>query len=79
MVVPMATGLGRLLRVLAALAVGAAACWVAVDIAWEMYGPGPPYYGRTANMDKWTSPWPLLLAVCGIALVATGVIWPRRR
>ena len=26
----------------------------------EAYGSGPPYYGRTQNMDKWTDPIPVL-------------------
>jgi hypothetical protein len=27
------------------------------------FGDGPPYYGRTTNMDKWRNPIPILLAV----------------
>jgi hypothetical protein len=29
----------------------------------EAFGAGPPYYGRTTNMDKWTNPIPILLAI----------------
>ncbi|WP_437587026.1 hypothetical protein [Sorangium sp. So ce1000] len=34
----------------------------------EAYGQAPPYYGRTENMDKWTSPIPALLLINGGAL-----------
>lgn len=41
---------------------------------WEAYGPGEPYYGRSTNMDKWSDPRPLLLAVDGgAALVVFGL------
>jgi hypothetical protein len=40
----------------------------------EAYGDGPPYYGRSSNMDKWTSPWPPLLALDACTLVACGVL-----
>lgn len=33
------------------------------DVVVESYGAGPPYYGRTTNMDKWTNPVPGLLAI----------------
>ncbi|MDR5738404.1 hypothetical protein P9255_26025 [Caballeronia sp. LZ019] len=29
----------------------------------EAYGSGAPYYSRTANMDKWVDPMPLLATV----------------
>ncbi|OMH39752.1 hypothetical protein BGP75_01470 [Motiliproteus sp. MSK22-1] len=35
----------------------------------EAYGAGPPYYGQTANMDKWSDPIPFL-AVLDIAATA---------
>lgn len=37
--------------------------WITYDVVVESYGPGPPYYGRTTNMDKWTNPVPGLLAI----------------
>ena len=37
--------------------------WITYDVVVESYGPGPPYYGRTTNMDKWTDPVPGLLAI----------------
>jgi hypothetical protein len=33
----------------------------------EAYGAGPPYYGRTTNMDKWANPIPILAVVDVIA------------
>ena len=29
-------------------------------IVTEFYGSGPPYYGRTKNLDKWSNPLPIL-------------------
>lgn len=29
----------------------------------EAFGHGPPYYGRTTNMDKWTNPLFTLVAI----------------
>lgn len=57
----------RVLRwILAALMV-AGAVWISADMLNEAYGAGPPYYGRTVNMDKWTSPWPVVGASVVIA------------
>jgi len=39
----------------------------------EAYGPGAPFYGGTENMDKWSSPVPLLLGINGAASVLTAV------
>ncbi|MDN7603718.1 hypothetical protein QZM68_28575 [Burkholderia gladioli] len=46
----------------------------------DAYGDGPPYYGRTTNMDKWESPFPMLLPVDAVVIVLLGVyaIWLRR-
>ncbi|WP_186015789.1 hypothetical protein [Burkholderia gladioli] len=46
----------------------------------EAYGDGPPYYGRTTNIDKWESPFPMLLPVDAVVIVLLGVyaIWLRR-
>ena len=48
-----------------ALAIALVGClaWASYDVVVESYGTGPPYYGRTTNMDKWTSPVPGLLAI----------------
>jgi hypothetical protein len=70
----------RMLRWITAGAAAVAATWVSVDLLQEAYGAGPPHYGRTANMDKWTSPWPVVLAVDGAALaVLIGAWGPWRR
>ncbi|MEH3040495.1 MAG: hypothetical protein PGN21_10590 [Sphingomonas paucimobilis] len=59
----------RALRwILAALMIGGAV-WITVDMLNEAYGAGPPYYGRTVNMDKWTSPWFALIAINGLVLL----------
>jgi hypothetical protein len=34
----------------------------------EAYGEGPPFYGRTTNMDKWESPAQMLAIVDAVAL-----------
>ncbi len=61
----------RALRWIVAAIVVGGALWIGVDLLREAYGAGPPYYGRTVNMDKWTSPWALLAVV---AVGATGVV-----
>ena len=59
----------RLLRwILAALMV-AGAVWISADMLNEAYGAGPPYYGRTVNMDKWTSPWLALVDIDSLVLL----------
>lgn len=59
----------RALRwILAALMV-AGAVWITIDMLNEAYGAGPPYYGRTVNMDKWTSPWFALIVIDGLVLL----------
>ncbi|SDR41207.1 hypothetical protein SAMN05443245_5679 [Paraburkholderia fungorum] len=36
----------------------------------EAFGSGPPYYGRTTNMDKWSNPLPVLAAVDALGILA---------
>lgn len=36
----------------------------------EAFGNGPPYYGRTTNMDKWSNPLPVLVVVDAIGALA---------
>ena len=43
----------------------------------EAYGDGPPYYGRTVNLDKWTSPLPIVVPIDLVA-VAT-ISWSAAR
>ncbi len=46
----------------------------------EAYGHGPPYYGRTTNMDKWSSPLPFLGAIDAVVLVlGIGLVGLARR
>jgi hypothetical protein len=37
-----------------------------VDVYQELYSAGPPYFGRTENMDKWANPMPWLIPVDGL-------------
>ena len=72
----------RALRWIAAGAIAAGAAWISFDLLYEVYGAGPPHYGRTANMDKWVSPWPVVLVVDALAvavLIGLLVPWRRRR
>lgn len=41
----------------------------------EAYGSGPPYFGRTQNMDKWTDPVPVLVVVDLVCLAAAAILW----
>lgn len=49
--------------------------WIHYEFLSEAYGGGPPHYGRTTNMDKWENPWPLLLGMDLVALVAVYFIF----
>lgn len=37
--------------------------WLNYSLLIDAYGSGPPYYGRTINMDKWSDPIPFLILV----------------
>jgi hypothetical protein len=50
-----------------------AAIIVSYVLISDAYGEGPPYYGRTVNMDKWTSPLPIVVPIDLVALAA--VAW----
>lgn len=66
-------------RALAVAIVGLAG-WLTVTEVREAFGEGPPYYGRTTNLDKWSDPRPRLLALDGAALlVAAGLVFLARR
>lgn len=47
----------------------------------EAFGNGPPYYGRTTNMDKWSNPLPVLAGVdlLGVLAVASYLYFLRRK
>ena len=45
-------------------------CALRTRSTWlEYYGAGPPYFGRTTNMDKWESPVADLIVSNGLGLV----------
>ena len=72
------------LRRTALTAIGLALLVAAVFLCWQLwreaYGDGPPHYGQTTNMDKWSSPWP---AIAIVTLVGAGsgglMLWLGRR
>lgn len=66
------------LRLAAVAAILGAAGWVTCRQLGEAYGSGPPYYGRTTNLDKWTNPWPGVLAIDAGALIIAGKLVTRR-
>lgn len=43
--------------------------YINIDSLIENFGDGPPYYGRTTNMDKWEDPIPTLLAIDIVAAI----------
>lgn len=58
----------------------AACAWATVRVLNEAYGGGPPYYGRTTNMDKWQDPSAQLFWVNGTGLaVAAALLIAMRR
>jgi len=60
--------------------VGAIVAFNAINLT-EAFGNGPPYYGRTTNMDKWSNPLPVLAGVdaLGVLAVAAYVYFLRRK
>ena len=48
---------------LCAIIVVVAVFWLNATWLVEAFGAGPPYYGRTTNMDKWTNPIPILVII----------------
>lgn len=48
---------------------------------WRAFGTGPPFYGRSVNMDKWVNPWPelLLIDLPAIAISCGLLYWSWRR
>lgn len=62
------------------LALGVAAVVVLACVAFsvaaltEAFGSGPPYFGRTVNMDKWHDPMPILIVADSIALIVAAVL-----
>jgi hypothetical protein len=54
---------------LAAFIIMAFCIWETVTTLVEAFGGGPPFYGRTTNMDKWVNPIPALLLINAIGLI----------
>ncbi|MEL7216868.1 MAG: hypothetical protein AAGK01_00375 [Pseudomonadota bacterium] len=54
--------------------------WIIYFNLVEAYGSGPPHYSMTTNMDKWSSPWPLVIGVTIVCLVAFWLVtrWFKR-
>lgn len=75
----------RLERTLLAAAVAAPllalGAWINASMITEAYGDGPPYYGRSTNMDKWSDPTRYLIGLDAVLLGAVGAAfwWARRR
>jgi hypothetical protein len=61
----------KAIRIILAVGLAVVAAWVNIQQLVEAFGEGPPYYGRTTNMDKWESPVVFLLI---IDLVAAALI-----
>lgn len=55
-----------------------AAVYPNAELITEAYGSGPPYFGRTVNLDKWSDPLPILLAVDALVLVVVIVAYGAR-
>lgn len=71
----------RALRWIVAIVAVAMALWLSAALLGEAYGAGPPYYGRTTNMDKWTSPWPVVVVaiVVALSIVAAALVPIRQK
>ena len=56
--------------------------WINYVSLAEAYGSGPPHYGRTVNMDKWSDPLPGLLMLdvpALLMLAAASALFLRRQ
>lgn len=69
----------RMLRRAAIVAILAVTLWLNVAVLTEAYGAGPPFHGRTTNMDKWVSPWPWLAPLDIVAMLAVLLLARWRR
>ena len=69
--------LRRVLSIIVAVLLVATLGWLHYELLMEAYGSGPPHYGQTTNMDKWSSPWPGLLKVdaIGAAMLLALLRW----
>jgi hypothetical protein len=53
------------------IAIVGGCAWVNYVALTEAFGSGPPYYGQTTNMDKWSNPLPMLVAIDAAVLLVT--------
>lgn len=67
--------MGARRRLVLVVGVLLAVAFVNYSLIVEAFGSGPPHYGRTTNMDKWSDPRPALLALDVFALIAVAAIW----
>ena len=67
----------RIILLLVAVIIMAVLIFWNYSIWTESYGLGPPYYGRTTNMDKWVSPIPMLAITNVVGLVISWVLVTR--
>jgi hypothetical protein len=61
-----------LAAVILAMALLGVVGWINYENLEEAYGSGPPHYGRTTNMDKWSDPRPALLILDAVTLIVCG-------
>jgi hypothetical protein len=70
----------RLFQILFAAAIVAVCGALNDDLLDEAYGAGPPFYGRTVNMDRWEDPLPQLLLVNALGVAGlVGLVMSYRR
>jgi hypothetical protein len=71
----------RIVVLAAAFAIVGLCLYYDVATVTEFYGSGPPYYGGTTNMDKWSDPLPRLVVVNlgAAAVVATALVLARKQ
>ncbi|HLK99331.1 MAG TPA: hypothetical protein VK539_02060 [Myxococcaceae bacterium] len=62
------------MAIVSAVLLLAGVAWLNVLNLSEAYGDGPPYYGRTTNMDKWSDPVPVLLVLDAVTLAVVGAL-----
>ncbi len=68
------------LGIAASFAMLAFVVYMNYDAISGSFGGGPPYYGRSTNMDKWENPVPTLIVIDALALVVALIVirWSRR-
>jgi hypothetical protein len=50
--------------------------WISFDNYYEAFGPGPPYYSQTTNMDKWADPTGfIILCILGAIVLSAPLLY----